>query len=338
MKQKRILIVRHDRIGDVVLSTPIPREIKKTYPQSFVAVMVRKYTRDIYLNNPRVDKILLYDDIPIAGSKSFFQKVWELRTFHFTHALMLLPDQRINYLLFVAGIKTRIGVGHKFYQFVTWTKNVSRKKYNPIRHEADYCMDLARKIGVATEDLSTEIHLTESEKRMVIDRKIRICPKHEILVGIHTTHGYSSPNMNPGEYRKLINLLQSAPRVKVAVTDFEMDEDIQNIPGVIYFEKGETRDLILNIAAMDLLVSSSTGPCHIAAALKVKTFTLFCRLPACSPELWCPQGNEAHIILPDEKYCRTACKNDPRSCWFEGTGGIDAEKVYQTVLKILKLN
>ena len=32
MKQLRFLIARIDRIGDVVLSTPIPREIKKTYP------------------------------------------------------------------------------------------------------------------------------------------------------------------------------------------------------------------------------------------------------------------------------------------------------------------
>ena len=60
-KQLRILITRIDRIGDVVLSTPIPREIKKAYPDSFIAVLVKKYTRDIYLNNPYVDEIILYD-------------------------------------------------------------------------------------------------------------------------------------------------------------------------------------------------------------------------------------------------------------------------------------
>ena len=41
MKQLRFLIARIDRIGDVVLSTPLPREIKKKYPDSYVAVLVK---------------------------------------------------------------------------------------------------------------------------------------------------------------------------------------------------------------------------------------------------------------------------------------------------------
>jgi ADP-heptose:LPS heptosyltransferase len=58
----RILICRPDRIGDVVLSTPIPREIKKKYPGSFVALLLRDYTKDIYINNPYVDEIIIYDE------------------------------------------------------------------------------------------------------------------------------------------------------------------------------------------------------------------------------------------------------------------------------------
>ena len=58
MKQLRFLISRIDRIGDVVLSTPLPREIKKKYPNSYVAVLVKHYTKDIYLNNPNVDEII----------------------------------------------------------------------------------------------------------------------------------------------------------------------------------------------------------------------------------------------------------------------------------------
>ncbi|MBI5730956.1 MAG: hypothetical protein HY963_07445, partial [Ignavibacteriales bacterium] len=80
----RILIVRPDRIGDVVLSTPLPREIKKTYPDSFIAVLLRKYTQDIYLNNPYVDKIILIDDDP---AMSFWEEVKEIRKYKFTHSL-----------------------------------------------------------------------------------------------------------------------------------------------------------------------------------------------------------------------------------------------------------
>lgn len=332
-KQKRILIIRPDRVGDVVLSTPIPREIKNTFPDSFVAVLLRGYTKDIYINNPCVDEIILLDDIPTKGLHSFWRKVRELRKYKFTHALSLLPTERTNYLMFFAGIKTRIGVGHKLYQFITWTKNVSRNKYIPLRHEADYCMDLARKIGVVSDNIATEIHLSTDEKNKVKLVKKEYCPNGEKLIGVHTTHGFSTPNMKPYEYRALIDLLLKEKNVKVAVTDFEPVDMLKNIPGVLYLNKSG-RNFFIDVAAMDALVSSSTGPSHIAAALKVKTFTLFCRIPVCSPGLWAPMGNEAYFIQPDQNYCDTKCPG-AKKCWFEGDAGIDAEKVFAEIQKYL---
>ncbi|MFC2133329.1 glycosyltransferase family 9 protein [Bacteroidota bacterium] len=330
-KEKRILIIRPDRIGDVVLSTPLPREIKKQFPDSYVSVLVKKYTKDIYVNNPHVDEILLLDDIPTVGFTNFWRKVKEIRKYKFTHALSLLPTERINYLMFFAGIKTRIGVGNKFYQFITWTKSVSRNKYIPLRHEADYCMDLARKIGVVTENIVTEIYLTSDEKKRAAEVKKDYCPNGEKLIGIHTTHGFSTPNMKPGEYRRLIDILVKEKGIKIAVTDFEPGDEIKNIPGVLYLNKSG-RDFFVDITAMDALVSSSTGPSHLAAALKVKTITLFCRIPVCSPGLWAPMGNEAHFIQPTQEYCNAKCPG-AKKCWFEDDGGINAEKVFETIKK-----
>ena len=132
----------------MVLSTPIPREIKKAYPDSSVSVLVKKYTRDIYLNNPYVDEIILFDGEDDNNPKSFWQLVNEIRKYKFTHAFMLLPNERLNWILFFSGIPNRIGVGHKLYQFLSFSKYVDRKKYIPLRHEADYCLDMVRKIGI----------------------------------------------------------------------------------------------------------------------------------------------------------------------------------------------
>ena len=66
---------------------------------------------------------------------------------------MLLPNEKLNYVLFISGIKYRVGVGHKLYQFLTFTKYVDRKKYIPLRHEADYCLDMIRKIGIQVQSI-----------------------------------------------------------------------------------------------------------------------------------------------------------------------------------------
>lgn len=336
-KQKRILIVRPDRIGDVVLSTPLPREIKKNFPDSFVAVMLKKYTSDIYFNNPYVDKIILIDDYDDGSIENFWKKVREIRSYRFTHSLTLLPTERLNYMLFFAGIPYRVGVGHKFYQFITFTHYVSRNKYNPLRHEADYCMDLARKIGVATNNLETEIFLTDDEKKNVVEIRKRLLNDKKFLIGIHTTSGNSAPNWSANTYKELIMKLIQIDNVRITITDNNPPKELMNINEVIYPNINNTlRQSFINFAALDLLISASTGPMHICAALKVKTVSLFCPLTACSPKLWGPLGNESIIILPEENYCSKICLGDPKKCNFEGKGGITIEKVLEAVAIELK--
>lgn len=335
MKQKRILISRPDRIGDVVLSTPIPRAIKKQFPGSFVALLLKEYTKDIYLNNPYVDEIITIDDL-LDKKVSFFDKAKSIRKHQFTHSLALLPNQTINYLLFCAGIPTRIGEGTRLYQVITFTKTVSRKKYVPLRHEADYCMDLARKIGVVSDDLSTEIFLSSGEDSEVSAMREQYLGNKKYLIGVHSTSGNSAPNLPVEKYKELIHTLQKNNNYRIAVTDNDIPEELKNIDGVIYPNPGlPLRESIKRFAALDCLVSASTGPMHLCAALKVKTVSMFCSLTACSPLLWGPQGNKNHIILPSEDYCHTVCPDDPKNCSFSGAGGIEIEQIEKALESVL---
>ncbi len=337
MNHSRFLIIRPDRIGDVVLSTPLPREIKKAYPESFVAVMVTEYTKDVYLNNPHVDKIITF---PGQADKltpaEFLKYIKLLRSLKFDTAFMLLPTERVNYLLFLSGIKLRIGVGHKFYQFITNTKSVYRRKYIPLRHEADYCLDMLRKINITPESISPEIHLTENDISYITGIKNTIAPGGEKIIGINSTSGNSAPNMGSSEYRKLVDSLSAEKKYKVAVTDYNPSTDIDNLSNVHYICRGkELKESIKNIAALDLLISASTGPMHIAAALKVPTISLFCPLTACSPDLWGPLGNRNKVILPEAGYCKTKCPGDPKKCNFAGDGGIDSSAVLREAVKFI---
>ena len=331
-KQLRILITRIDRIGDVVLSTPIPREIKKAHPDSFISVIVKKYTRDIYLNNPYVDEIILYDGENNKTQKTFWQLVKEIKQFKFTHAFMLLPNERLNWMLFFSGISNRIGVGHKLYQFLSFSKFVDRKKYIPLRHEADYCLDMVRKIGIEPKSMEPEIFLTNEEILKRGEIKKKFSPNRELIVGINTTSGKSSPNLTPEEYEKLIVRLSNEKNIRVVVADNIPPDKIRNIKNVTFLNIDlSLRESIINFSVLDVLISASTGPMHICAALKVPTISLFCPLTACSPKLWGPLGNKSEIILPEENYCSNVCPGDPHICNFGGEGGIDSEKVYQRV-------
>ncbi|MCX5668240.1 MAG: glycosyltransferase family 9 protein, partial [Candidatus Omnitrophica bacterium] len=58
---KRIIIVRMDRVGDVVLSTPAIKAVRDAYPDSRIAVLVRPYAREVVDGNPYIDEIITYD-------------------------------------------------------------------------------------------------------------------------------------------------------------------------------------------------------------------------------------------------------------------------------------
>lgn len=319
----------------MVLSTPVPREIKQAHPNSFVSVLVKKYTKDIYINNPYVDEIILYDENE-EGKRKFWLLVKTLRRFKFNHAFMLLPNERLNWILFFSGIKVRIGVGHKLYQILSFSKFVDRKKYIPLRHEVDYCLDMVRKIGIEPFSVEPEIHLSSEETIKSDEMKKKLATNGELLIGINTTSGKSSPNLNTKEYLNLIGMLAADKNIKVLITDNEPHESVKNINDVIYPNIGlSLREAIINFNALDVLISASTGPMHICAALKVPTISLFCPLTSCSPQLWGPLGNVSEIILPEKDYCDSICPGDPHICDFSGKRGIDSKTVFEGVKSFL---
>ena len=56
-KQKKIAIVRTDKIGDVVLTLPLVKEIISHYPNSIVDFIVQEYTLPIVKFNQHIHKV-----------------------------------------------------------------------------------------------------------------------------------------------------------------------------------------------------------------------------------------------------------------------------------------
>ena len=338
--QKRVLIIRQDRIGDAVLATALPREIKRTWPDCQVGVLVRSYTRPLFAKNPHVDTILCDDFDEADWRCSFWSLVARLRRHRFTHALMLLPQARYNYATFCAGIPWRIGHGIILFHALTAVRPVMTRKLNKGRHEAEYAMDLARAMGVVTDDVRPELHLDAQEQAevQVVRRRWQGAPDgsgggSRRIVGLHTTSGNSAPNWTPQVWSELVERLAGRPDLQVVVTDNVVPDAVAGREGVAYPNVGvDLRRAMVHLAALDLLVSASTGPMHLAAALRVPTLSLFCPLAACAPALWGPVGNTAEILLPSAAYCRERCPGDPKRCTYADCDEVSPPRVADLII------
>ena len=343
-KQKRILVIRTDRVGDVTFITPSLRELRRTFPDAFIATLTQPHTGNIILNNPNVD-LILTDDLK---KENFWKSVKELRKHKFTHALLMLPTERAAYQLFFAGIPYRIGIGHKLYEVITFMRSVSRQDYNPLRHEADYCLDLARKIGVQSDNLALEIFLSNAEKQdahqWIIEKNIS---SEDLKIFVHTGSLGSAPNWSEQKYfaliQKLVTLL-SGSRYKIILTAREMSGDfLSNVNKLnnhnilnIANDISDLRTMIKVISKADLFISPSTGPLHLADALGIKCIGIHCHRKVSSAK---HQGilNDVSINLEvSDENCRKYCSADQNTCGIEK--GLSEDDVITAVKTLLKFN
>lgn len=347
----RILVVRPDRVGDVVLSTPVYHTLKQSFSDCYVGALVSSYTSPLLKENPYIDAVITDDGKRNeVGGSSFRAKIKEISSHKFDIALVLMPTKRHAYMAFLAGIPYRVGVGHILYEVITMMHGVSRRKYNPLRHESDYMLDLVRSIlpprRAMERDIwrKPEIFLTEDERewaRQYLHGKGLDTSKH--IVCLHPGSGHSSPNWEVGRYADLCRLFDDA-YIQVLVTGSESEKDYEDAfagtgGSLVKAAFGELslRELAAVESQADVFVSSSTGPMHVAAAVGTPTVSMFCPLTACSPVLWGPIGNAATVILPPDGFCRTRCPGDPHVCTYESAGeGTKVETVFQAVMDLLK--
>ena len=97
-KTKSVLILKYDRIGDMVVSTPIFRELKIAYPNISISVLASKANKDVIKNNPYIDKIYtnyknsIFKDLPtlLKLRKKKFDVCIELEHSVIPHAIFRL--------------------------------------------------------------------------------------------------------------------------------------------------------------------------------------------------------------------------------------------------------
>lgn len=341
-KQKRILVVRTDRVGDTTYITPAIRELRRTFPEAFIATLTQPHTSKIFFNNPHLD-LILTDDLK---KENFWEVVKEIRKHKFTHALLMFPTERAAYQLFFAGIPYRVGVGHILYEVITFMRSVSRNNYIPLRHEADYCMDLARKIGVVTDNIALEIFLTDEEKKEAIEFLLnKGINLEDRKIFIHTGSLGSGPNWSEEKYlsltKKLLTLLSDSS-FKFIFTAREMSADlISNLENLdkqrvfnIANEISDLRMMIKVISQADVFFASSTGPIHLADALGIKCVGIYCRRKVSSAKHHGVLNDYSINLEVTEDNCKKYCSADQNTCGIEY--GITEEKVIDSILTLLK--
>jgi len=335
---KNILIVRTDRIGDVVLSMPMAGLIKEHYPDCKVTFLVRDYTKDILSNHPSIDKVLILKEK--NGRVNFFDNINNISSDNFDACLVVNPTLAVALILFFSGIRKRVGTGYRWYSFLFNQKVFEHRKYAK-KHELEFNVNMLQKIGIndTIDQKNVKYNLNVNENALKEVEEILLNEKintNKQFIIVHPGSGGSSIDLPVHKFIELVkNLSQDDYQIIITGNKNEIDicnklvlsERVKNLAG-----RFNLVQLIALISKSILFISNSTGPIHIAAALGKFTVGFYPKIISCSKERWAPYTEKKLIYVP-----QIDCSNcDRKKCeQLNCMESINIDVVYSDIKKTL---
>jgi len=300
---KNILVVRLDRMGDVVLSTPALKALRDAYPESRITFMVRPYVKDIVEGNPWANEIIIYDK-----AKSFLENIKfikKLRNKKFDLAIALHPTFRTNVIVFLSGIPKRLGLDRKSRMGIFLTDRVPDKKHLGLKHEMDYTLDILRYIGVNAKDRKMYVPVSrDSQIRTREALEKGGISESDTVVAINPGASCPSKRWPAKRFAEVADTLIKKHGVKIVVMSGEADKRIGK--DMVSFMQEKCLDLsgkttVGDIAGIlkrsKLFISNDSGPVHVACAIGTPVVAIFGRSDrGLSPKRWGP-SNKGDIVL-----------------------------------------
>jgi heptosyltransferase-2 len=340
---KKILAIRIDRIGDLILTTPALRALKETYPESHLAVLVRRGTKDLVEHSSFVDQVIVVEDFSRRELAAF------LRGLGFDAAISFHPDVFANVLAWQAGIPYRVGYaccGSGFFL----TKVLADDRDVRIRHEVQSALEVAGCLGARTNDFSLSVAVS-CEAEAFVDEfyKKNGFDAGDKVVIIHPGSRQLHLRWQKEKFAALADRLIAEKQCHVLVVggprETALVDDVRKLMREAPVEAvGLTLPQLISVIKRGrVFVGHSTGPMHIAAALKVPVVAIFGNVhPLDSWQEWGPWG-EGHVVVRKNLSCPSCHPGDCRLTSRNASDGrtlacmdaVTVDDVFQAVSTIL---
>lgn len=301
-----ILIIRTDRIGDVVLTTPAIKAVCQSYPASKITVLVTPLTLDLVEGNPYVGEVLVDDrGGRHKGLFGFLRLVHKIRSKKFDLVIIFHTKRRYNLACAMAAIPCRLGYKNNKFGFLL---NLPLKDTRPLgeKHEAEYCMEVLKAVGIENNDLDIFVPLQKEaeewshqwmqENNLKPNEFITIHPGASDPVKCWSTANFAMLMDRLAERYPLKIVLIGAPQTMPASAEILR----QAHKGSAFLNLTGKTNLAQTVSLLRhscLLVSNDSGPVHVAAGVGANVISLFLRdQPGINVERWRPLGPKSYIL------------------------------------------
>ena len=339
---RRILVIRLDRLGDVVLSTPVLQALRQQFAHAFIAMMVRPACQDAVTGNPHLNEVILYEKEGIhrrlAGTLRFAR---QLTRYEFDTALVLHPSNRSHWIPWLAGIPVRIGYDRKSAWLLT--HRLPHRKQEGRQHEAVYTLELLQLFGITPPPPQPIVPIAAAAAQRVDARLAESSiGSSDRLVAIHPSASCVSKRWMPDRFAAVADRLITQQGAHVCLVAGESDTHVAEAvalamrqPVINLAGRLSVAELAALFHRCRLLISNDSGPVHVAAAVGLPVVDIFGRNQrGLSWQRWGPIG-EGHVVLHKEVGCVT-CLAHRCDIGFLCLTSLSAQEVYEAAVSVLR--
>jgi len=301
-----LLISRHDKIGDFILSLPMIKIAKEQLINTKIIVLVSKVNYEFAQSLDFVDDVILYDNTIFTLAKKIKEKNIDVSISAFT-------DTKLAIALLFAGVKKRYSPATKLAQIFS-NYRIEQRRSQVKMKEFEYNIELLKAFepNIKSSFKKPLLVFTEQEKQEQLNlfkKQFHITKDFRYIVFHPGFGGSSDGNLTLDDYIKLAKSISDKADIKIVFT-FGPDDAkgkeyiIKHIDfdAILFDSTLLLNDFCKLLSNFEIFVSTSTGPMHLAGAVNIKTISFFGDTLFASDKRWATISEEKkqnNFMIPE---------------------------------------
>ncbi len=293
---EKILLIQLRQLGDILLTTPCIREIKRERPDSHITFLSARMGRFILENNPFIDEYFFYDDRP--GWREEWRLAQTLRRRKFDLVIDFMNNPRSALYSWMSQGQQRIAFAssRRFAYSDCIPKSLRGKGYI-----VDEKFELLRAAGFSPRQRGLTLPWFEPHTRPLL-QLLGASPEFAqapLRVVLSPTHRREHRRWPLAHYAELAQWLVKEREAQVVWIwgpgEEELIDSCQALCQVPTLKAPATtfREMAALIANCDLFIGNSNGPSHVAVAVDIPSLQLHGHTMGTS---WCPDSRRHRYI------------------------------------------
>lgn len=295
-KNTKILLIRLNKIGDALVTTPLISVLKKKYNCS-IDILADRKNHFIYDNNPDINQKYVFE----KGIGGFRRTVSMLNQKKYDMVIDLHDDVSTTVTFLISSLKIPIKIGLRKGNENVYSKVIDKLDsscYHVIDRNLNILKELDKSIDLNNANIVYSIPVSSFEE---VDTYIDIYNfKGKFLTGINISAGSEARFWGVENYQKLIDELSKLDTnimILCHKDDIEKAKAISKKLPIFYSPSFDVFSAM--ISKLDFLISPDTSIIHIASAYEIPVFGLYVKYNT-KDMIWSPYKSKFDYVVTEE--------------------------------------